>query len=619
MKDVFTIDFETFYDNLYSLSRMSTEDYVYDPRFQIIMVSCKKNDEPTEWVSFNTEKEYKQWLMDRGVHRGAVCAHNLMFDGLILKKIGLPTPPMLLDTLSMAQALLKPQHSSISLDSCLKHMDSPIRKKDYVHNMRGRRLESLTSQELHDYADYCVTDTDSTRWLFQSLKSRLPRSEYEIIDMTLRMYLDPQFILHKGRLQGLLDDTREKKRKLLTQLPPWCKKSELSSNPQFAKVLEEKLGIEPPLKVSPTTGKTTYAFAKSDEGWKDLEDEWGEDPIVGPILAARLGVKSTIAESRAERFLDIADKYGKLRVPLRYYAAHTGRYGGMEKINCQNLTRVNFREPNNKNQLRHALLAPEDHTIVAIDLSQIEARLNAWLSGCHELVNVFATGGDPYCAFASKIFHRPITKDDKDERFAGKTCILGLGYGMGAPKLKATFRKEGKKIDAQTAQEYVYTYRNSYHQIPANWRFMDEVLEKMAGGTLLNIGPCTASKDRITLPNGMAIWYNDLKWVDTKKYRGWIFTYAGRTKMIWGGTVVENLCQALARIILMHQASQIRKETGYLPKLNVHDELVYIVRDLDVDSFVDTSLEIMHMSQDWCRDLPIAAEAKTGKSFGECK
>ena len=615
---LFTIDFETYYDKLYSLSRMSTEEYVYDDLFEAIMVSLKRNDEKTIWFSSDKEEDYKTWLMDHGVHRGAVLAHNMMFDGLILNRLGVPMPPMLLDTLSMAQAILKPHHRSISLDSCLKHLDSPIRKKGYVHNMLGRRLRSLTTQELHEYADYCVTDTDGTHWLFHSLKHRLPKSEFEIIDTTLRMYLEPGFRLESSLLKGLLKDTRDKKKKLMEALPSWCKKSQLSSNPQFAELLVKKLGIEPPLKISPTTGRTTFAFAKNDEGWKDLEDEWSDDPIVGPILAARLGVKSTLAESRAERFVDIAENFGRLRVPLRYYAAHTGRYGGMEKINCQNLTRI---DPQNesRNQLRYALTAPKGHKVVAIDLSQIEARINAWLAGCTDLLNVFHTGGDPYCAFASKLYRREITKADKAERFVGKTCILGLGYGMGAPKLKATFRKDGHKLALDTAYQYVGTYREVYHEIPANWRFCDHVLTQIADGGLIGIGPCMASKDRITLPNGMAIWYNNLEYVDNRKYKGWTFTFGGQVKMIWGGTVVENLCQALARIILMDHASDIRRETGFRPKLNVHDELVYIVPETVAEDFLETGTEIMHRSSDWCPDLPVAAEGAMGKSYGDCK
>lgn len=620
--DLFTIDFETYYDREYSLSRMSTEDYVSDGRFEIIMVGLKKNSGRTEIFSSPNMEDYRTWLLEKGVHRGAVLAHNMLFDGLILASRLKITPPMVLDTLCMAQALLKPFHKSISLEACLKHENSPFVKGTAVHNMIGRRLASMTSQELGTYGEYCANDVDSTYWLFQKLKSRLPRDELEVIDTSLRMYLEPSFILDPSTLEGLLRETREKKQKLMDAAPDWIKKSALSSNPQFAKLLSQ-LGVHPiPTKISPTTGKITFAFSKNDPGWKDLEEEYIDDPVVGPILAARLGVKSTIAETRGERFLDIARNHGKLRVPLRYYGAHTGRYGGMEKINCQNLTRVRYRKdgtPDGRNQLRFALRAPKGHVVLSCDLSQIEARINAWLAECRTLLDVFASGGDPYCAFASVIYNRLITKADKAERFAGKTCILGLGYGMGPPKLRSTFRKDNVKVTLDTARRYVYTYRDTYHEIPALWKHCDRAVEEIARGGLMMIGPCMASKDRVSLPNGMAIIYDKLRFVQNAKYNGWVFNYAGRVKMLWGGTMVENIVQALARIALMEQMIKIRKELGIRPKLNIHDELVYIVPEAHIDHYESGVVQIMSTPPAFAPELPIGCEAHYGYTLGDCK
>lgn len=620
--NLFTIDFETYYDKEYSLSKMSTEDYIEDDRFEIILVGLKKNDGPTETFSSPNLEDYRTWLMEKGVHRGAVLAHNMMFDGLILASRLNLIAAMYLDTLCMAQALLKPFHRSISLDSCLKHEGSPFTKGTYVHNMLGVRRASMTSSDMSSYAGYCAGDVDSTYWLFHRLKKRLPKDEFEVIDTTLRMYLEPSFIPDASTLKGLLIETREKKRKLLEAVPDHIKPTQLRSNPQFAKLLES-LGVDPvPTKISPTTDRTTYAFAKNDPQWKDLEEEYADDPIVGPILAARLGEKSTIAETRGERFLQIAQSRKYLRVPLRYYGAHTGRYGGMEKLNLQNLTRVRYRKdgtPDGRFQLRFALQAPKGHVVLACDLSQIEARLNAWLSECRTLLDVFARGDDPYCAFGSVIFGRPITRADKAERFAGKTCILGLGYGMGAPKLRATFRKDNVKIELPTAKRYVWTYRDTYHEIPALWRHCDQAVEEIARGGLMMIGPCMASKDRITLPNGMAIIYDKLRHVQNAKYNGWVFNYAGRTKMLWGGTVVENIVQALARIVLMDQMITIRKELGVRPKLNIHDELVYIVPENRIDHFKSGVEQIMSLPPAFAPDLPIACEAHYGPTLGDCK
>ncbi len=617
--DIYTVDFETYYSKTFSLTKLSYLEYIYDPQFHVIMVGVKKNDEKTVVYSSANKEDYKTWLMKQGIHRGAVLCHNTLFDGLILTWLNIPMPPMLLDTLALAQALLKPFHRSISLAKCLEHEHSPLSKGTYVGNMLGRSLESLSASEFQKYAQYCSDDCDGEWWLFNRLKSRMPRDEFLVMDMTMRMYLEPQFDLDIDTLKGVLTDTRNRKQELLSKLPANIDKAQLSSNPKFAKVLEA-LGVDVPLKISPTTLKPTYAFAKTDPEWKDLEDEYADDDIVGPILAARLGVKSTIAETRAVRFIDIAKDYdGKLRVPLRYYGAHTGRYSGQQGINCQNLPRIP-KNTKTRNHLRYAVLAPPGHVVLACDLSQIEARINAWLSDCQPLLQVFREGGDPYCSFAGKVFGRTITKADEKERFIGKTCILGLGYGMGWKKLQATLRKDGHKISAQSVQEYVYVYRDAYHEIPALWRYCDKVIEQMAtGDCLMMIGPICATRDRLTLPNGMALWYNRLRYIDTKKYRGWSFEFAQRPKTLWGGKMVENIVQSLARIAVTEHMVQARRQLGLRPALQAHDELVYVVPVDDVEYYEQEILRIMKTPPSFAPDLPVDAEAAWGESYGDAK
>jgi len=616
--DVFTVDFETYYAKDYSLTKLSYEEYVHHPEFQLIMVGVKKNHEPTEVFSSMNVEDYKEWLTQKGVHRGAVLCHNTLFDGIILQEILGIIPPMLLDTLSLAQVVHKPFHRSISLAKCLEHENSPLSKGTFVGNMLGRRLESLEPWEFQKYAQYCSDDCDGEWWLFNRLKGRMPRDEFLVMDMTMRMFIEPVFELDKDILRNVLTDTRNKKKELMARLPSYVDRTTLSSNPKFAELLE-KLGVTVPLKISPTTQKPTFAFSKTDPEWKDLEDEYADDDIVGPILAARLGVKSTIAETRATRFLKIAEDYGRLRVPLRYYGAHTGRYSGMQGINCQNLPRIP-QKTEHRNHLRYAVRAPAGHVVLAADMSQIEARINAWLSECTPLLQVFREGGDPYCAFASKVFNKIVTKADFDERFIGKTCILGLGYGMGWKKLQGTLRKDGKKVSESDVRRYVDIYRDVYHQIPALWKYCDNVIEQMASGECITmIGPVCATKDRLTLPNGMALWYNNLRFVDTKKYRGWSFEFAQRPKMLWGGTMVENIVQSLSRIAITESMVQIKKEMGIRPALQAHDELVYVVPESRVDHYESGVMEIMTTPPEFAPDLPVDAEAAWGYTYGDAK
>ncbi len=614
---IVTLDWETYYDKEYSLSRMSTEDYVCDPRFQIIMVGIKVGDQAAVWHSFKTTEEYRTVLEEAGIREHGILAHNTMFDGLILAHHFGIVPPLLLDTMGMAQAVLKPKYRSISLASCLKNLGLSIQKGTYVANMLGKRLEDLSGHELSEYGQYCVTDCEGEYALFRHLSGLIPRSELQIIDMTLRMYLEPQLEADYTVFKNVYDEARQHKKNLLSKLPEAISKPQLMSNPQLAKLLED-FGVDVPMKISPTTNKPTYAFSKNDPGWKDLEDTYADHPVIGPILAARLGVKSTIAETRAERLMGIAQKYGKLRVPLRYYGAHTGRYGGMEKINCQNFTRVNPKNPS-RNQLRYGLKAPKGYSVLAADLSQIEARINAWLSGCTSLMTVFREEGDPYCEFASKAFRRRITKADERERFIGKTCILGLGYGMGDKKLRDTLRIADVSVSVAEAANLVQVYRTEYEEIPALWRLCDDSIDIMRQGGEQKLGPCKMNGGRIILPNGMELMYHNLRWIDTDKYRGWGYDFAGQGRTLWGGKIVENVVQALARIIITNAMRRIKNDIGIQPALQAHDELVYVVPTPHVELYESAVMDLMTEPPAFAPDLPVAAETAHGPTYGDAK
>jgi hypothetical protein len=621
--DLIVLDHETYYDSEYSLSKMSTEDYVTDGRFQSMLVSIKRNDDPVIWYS-GTEAGTKQWLHDQRINEAAVACHNHTFDGLVNLLRHDLLPKVLFCTRYMAKPLIQPYVKSVSLGACLKYIGAPVTKGDYVAAMKGRRRESLSRSELAAYAQYCCDDTEGGYHLFKWLIERLPRDELAIIDMTLRMYLQPALIADGAMFERVRDQERAAKEALLAKLPEDVQRADLMSNPRFAQVLQS-LGIDPPMKISPTTGKATWAFAKNDPEWKDLEEELADDSIVGPILAARVGTKSTIAETRAERLRVIGERHKYFRVPLVYYAAHTGRYGGTEKINAQNLTRVKRNKdgtPTTRDQLRFGLKAPKGHSVIAVDAAQIEARMNAWLSGCNKLVEEFRQKKDVYSTFASRVFNKPVSKKDPSterERFVGKTCILGLGYGMGYKKLRTTLRKDDIIVSEAEAGRYVDIYRHEYREIPDMWNFCDQALDVLCNGGKVRIGPCIAQKGKIVLPNGLALHYPNLKFIQTEKYEGWTCLYAGRVKTLWGGKIVENIVQALARIKITEAMREARKELGLCPVLQAHDELVYVAPTVDAPALLKELIQIVSRPSAWSPDIPLSADGGYGPTYGDCK
>jgi DNA polymerase len=248
-----------------------------------------------------------------------------------------------------------------------------------------------------------------------------PESELALIDMTLKMFTEPVLQLDKEMLSDAIINEREKRESILAQLA--IDETALASNPQFAEVLRT-LGVEPPTKISKTTGKKAFAFAKNDAMFQALLNGSNED--VALVCEARLKVKSTLERTRAQRFLDIAGR-GALPVPLNYYGAHTGRWSASKgsSLNLQNLKRGSF--------LRKSICAPDGYKLVVADLSQIEPRVLAYLADYKELLNIFASGQDAYAAFGAQMFGIPdLTKESHpDLRQSAKSALLGCGYGMG--------------------------------------------------------------------------------------------------------------------------------------------------------------------------------------------
>lgn len=610
------VDFETFYGGDYSLSKMSTEDYVTDPRFEVIGVGVKLGDAPT--VSFSgTLKETGSWLRGMGVRDCCVIAHNAMFDGLILQHHFGFIPKKLICTMAMARPFLRPFSRSISLDSCAKLLTLPTQKGDTVMKMQGRTRMSLTKQELEEYMSYCRNDCDVERQLFDILVKRFPRQELDIIDMTLRMYLQPRFELDADILAAHLGKVRAEKEQMMAALMMQdVTPKMLRSNNQFAELLARN-GVQVPMKFSQTTGERTFALNKSDPGFKQLEEDYADDPFISALLTARIGAKSTIEETRSARLLGIANRHGRLRIPLAYYAAHTGRYGGTEKINAQNFPKIT------RSQIRYSLKAPTGMVVLAADLSQIEARLNACLSEEWTLVEDFRSGADIYAGFAGRVFRESVVKgrspkDDK-QRFVGKTCILGLGYGMGPDKLKSTLRKDNLKYDVNECQLMVNTYRRMYPNITGLWRRFDRCLPHMSdkGGLSAkqSIGPVLLSRWHVLLPNGMPLVYNNLRMVGDQ----YEYNYGDEVRTIWGGKMVENVVQALARIIIMDNMLRVEKELGLSPVLQQHDELDYIVPEKNAEDIKKALTEIMVTPPTWMTNLPLAVEVAYGESLGHCK
>ena len=614
-----TLDFETFYSADYSLSKMTTEEYIRDHRFEVIGVSVSQDGQPAQWCS-GDHSTIHLFLSQFDFANQAVISHNAMFDMAILVwKFGIK-PKFIVDTLSMARALVG-VNQSCSLAALAEHFVLGVKGKE-VLNALGKHRADFSAWDLGQYGAYCCNDTMLCWELYQTMKAQVPREEMVLIDWTIRCFVEPVLKLNPNVLYSLRIEHQKAKAALLDRAGATLE--DVRSDDKFAALLRNA-GIEPPTKISARTGKEAWAFAKSDLDFTILQEH--DDPMVAALVDARLGNKTSIMESRLQRLEGMAVR-GPMPFPIAYYGANTtGRWAGIEKINLQNVPK--------KGGIRAAIEAPPGYKLCVFDLSQIELRNNAWHSGANHVLDLLRNGGDVYSNMASDLFGMLITKEmgkttHTMHRFVGKTAELGCGYGCGAEKfhtmlLQAARRDKIILADAspQFASRAVWRYRETHPEIVQFWDTCGEAIEAIAEGRPYMIGPYQVLDGRVWLPNGLSLYYPNLRREKDSDGR-WQWVYDRRrgrgheAAKLYGGKLSENITQAVSRIIF--STGLLRIIPHYKVAGTVHDELIVVVPE---DHPNDQVMAFLHYCMtapiEWCQSLPLAAEGGIGRTYSDCK
>lgn len=572
-----------------SLKKLTTTEYVLHDDFFVFGVGIKIEDGPTTWFSHD---EVDDAFHSIDWDHTNLIAHNCRFEAAILAWKYHVHPAFLSDTMSMAKGQKHYASASLANVACRTFPDDPsMRKGDELVLCEG--MDFLDQKTELAIANYCVQDVELCKAIYDKQILDYPVKELALIDLTIRMFAEPQLGLKKDILESVLQEEIEKKEKVLKELD--VTSTQLASNQQFAALLESK-GVTVPVKKSPRTGKQTFAFSKNDLGFQKLM----EDPVAKPWVEGRMTVKSTQNQTRAERFLRIAElKNNKLPVPLNYYGAHTGRFSGADKVNIQNLPR--------DGQLRQALVSPTDGWLVSVDASQIECRMLAWLAGEQDLLDQFRNKVDVYKAFASTIYNIPADQIDLTQRFVGKTAILGLGYGMGAVKFRAMLETgaTGPKvlISDNEAVSIVQKYRSQFPWITTFWNFCNNKIDHMQRDAWQGEswkGVIQFKPWSIELPNGMALNY------DPKEFS---------QDTTFGGKITENIVQALSRIVLSDHMLQI--DSTYPVAFTVHDEITVNANTNNPDNVLNEMIETFRTPPAWCQDIPLDAEGSYDRHYSK--
>ena len=611
--DIYTIDLETYYDKDYSLSKLTTEEYINDPRFELIGLSIKKNSEGAVWYS---GADVAGFLKGFDFSDSMVVCHNTMFDAAILDwKYGVK-PKVWADPMSMAR-FVRGVHQSASLAALAKAYGLGEKGTEVI-NALGKRRQDFSTAELARYGEYCINDVNLTFELFKRLLPSVPKSELKLIDLTLRFFVEPVICVDPAVLKERLTAIRAEKDGALQSLQRELDvgtneevRKLLSSNKKFAEILTTR-GITVPTKTSPATGKQIPALGKKDSGFIDLQNV--DNPFVQLLCSVRLGTKSTMEEGRVENFLAIAGRNkGKLPIPLFYCGAHTSRWGGGDQINLQNLP---SRDPKKK-ALKNSMVAPPGYVIINCDSSQIEARIVAWFAGQQDMLNAFKNKQDVYRLMASRIYNKPPEDITPEERFLAKTVVLGCGYGTGWKKLQSELKAAGVEMSDEDCQMIINIYRNTNADIKRLWRDIDLCLKKMNNKVEYEFGKHKCLKfysDGIELPSGYVIQYPEFgSFLEEDKPKYFYVGRKGKT-FLWYGTILENTVQGLARCVVAEQMLEIAKR--YKVALTVHDSVVVVCKEEEREAATQYVEQCMSKTPSWAEGLPVSCESGWGLSYG---
>jgi len=658
-----SLDFETYYDADFTLKKMSTSEYIRDKRFKSQMLGIKVGHGKTRIIPARNIKA-ELGKINWATH--AVLCHNTQFDGFILSHHYGVHPVYLYDTLSMARGL----HSN-DIGAGLDDVSVFYGGHGKLEGLEATKGVVNWPKALFDAtAPYCANDVDEMLRVFKAMLPKMPADEMDLIDLTCRMFCSPVLRVDLPRVEAELKRELDRRDVLMatvinprlyddkTTLKSLAEraltgkerdtlivKRVIGSNDTFAELLRAE-GIEPPMKISPAwikkpkdlrdeDGKWAYAFAKDDAkfiGLPNNVEDWGFDlnnpadvalmtakqDRIQTLVDVRIATKSTTNVTRSQRFLTAGANGMALPCAYAYYRAHTGRWGGQNKMNMQNLTRGG--------ELRLSILAPKGQVIAVQDSGQIEARVNGWLWGQRDLLDAFraadaGTGRDAYCNFGDHIYGREITKADTMERFVGKVCVLGLGFQMGAPKFQMTLAKGalgGPPVyfSSDRCKAIVNTYRLKNHRIVAGWDICKRIIDDMAAGRTGTHGPINWEFETIWLPNGMALKYPDLrKAVGEQGWDEWSYQAKDQRKKIYGGLLCENLVQALARIIVAGQKLAISRK--YRVVMTTHDEVVAIAKTAQAEACIKFMAKAMSTAPAWCADIPLNCEGGYAENYSK--
>lgn len=598
-------------------------------------------EDPEQYAMPDATRKWFEWAISEGK---IFCAHNAFFEeaiwaNIMVKKYGWPRIPIKQWRCTMAKSLA---HSlPRSLKEVGNALNADIRKSDEGHRIMMKLCKPRPNGAWHEdpddlqkLYDYCRNDVEAERCIDRMLPDLIP-SEQTI------WFLD-QLI----NSRGIYVDTDAIKRSLefIQTYSENCENIVADVSAGQLDGVSRRMAV---LQWCQDQGVDITGYTKADV--KTTLERSDLPDAVRTVLETRVQLgKTSTAKYQAMQESTCND--GRIRDLLIYHGASTGRWAG-KLIQLQNLPKGNVKDTDTAIELlknarsledfeifypdvmgtlssciRGMIIAAPGHDLLVADYAAIEARIVMWLAGEEKGLNQFRAGKDLYVDMARLIYNRE--NISSADRQLGKAAVLGCGYGMGPAKFLSTCASWGIPVDESVAQRAVATYRQTYSRVQDSWvRQEAAAIDAVKFAKTVNCGKVTWGTDGTVLycqlPSNRRIIYNDacLEYVETPWSEKKIAVHFMQSNSItkrwerthtYGGKIVENITQAVARDILA--AAMLRCEVaGYKVAFSVHDEIVSEVSE----SFGSLSQFEAMVSQlpVWAEGCPITASGWRGKRY----
>lgn len=636
--EILLLDFETFFSKDYHLGKdktaISIPEYIADPRFEFTGLGWQAFNHPLESLGpMFIPGPHVSWAIRKLQKHFAggctVVAKNNKFDILILaEKFGIyPAYPLDIEDLSRYLDSRMKQ----DLGSLAKMFKLP--NKGDTKQFKGQHWRDMDHVAMKKY---CLQDIKLEAALLKKLLPIIDNPKFELALMrhTLNLYLKPKLKLDyelaeqlANDMEAEIDHTIDSVKKYFP--PDTMVKKFLGTRKEFPAMLQRLLGDEL-LPMKQGKKEMIPALAKTDEACQALLVH--KKKSIRDLVAARLSLRSWPTHAKRVQKLIAQTKcsHDKLRVNLRYYGGHTGRWSGSGGINLQNLGGKGRGKPIHPliAKVRNCLIAPEGYILPIADSAQIEARVLAWIAECIKLIKGFANGEDVYSEAAIELFEHRVWKTTEEEkktpegkladieRGFGKDEILGCGYGMGTNKFYQNCREndslrpmfDARKYDWDFINKLIKTYRKTYSEIPKFWTDIEKafrwVIEYPNQESSVFNGKIKVWKEGSTLscrlPSGRVLYYRHAS-MDIKGNLKYLHGH------LWGGSITENVVQAISRDLLGYWVLEFEK-AGIPIVLTSHDEAVGCVLKDNGHGFLNRMLDIMAVGPTWAEGLPLDAE-----------